>query len=141
NGAELCRQLRLRIPGSVKIFALTAQALPEEREAVLQEGFDGLVMKPFREPEILALLDENIAAAAQEAYGADTEHEDDEIDLSALEKLTFGDKAQLQKILERFVTDNQYDVDLLCSAAQGVDMEQMVLVLHRMAGRTAQIGA
>ncbi|GAA0534197.1 ATP-binding protein [Chitinophaga japonensis] len=142
NGAELCRQLRGRVPEHVKIFALTAQALPEEREAVLQEGFDGLVMKPFREPEILALLDENAAAAALEAYDeTGTDQEDDEIDLSALEKLTFGDKAQLQKILERFVTDNQHDVDLLCSAAQGVDMEQMVLVLHRMAGRTAQVGA
>jgi signal transduction histidine kinase/CheY-like chemotaxis protein/HPt (histidine-containing phosphotransfer) domain-containing protein len=140
NGAELCRRLRTQIPEHVKIFALTAQALPEEREAVLQEGFDGLVMKPFRESEILALLD-NYTLLPEDDYEYDMEQEEDEIDLAALEKLTFGDKAQIQKILERFITDNRNDLELLCAAAKDVDMEQISLLLHRMAGRTAQIGA
>jgi signal transduction histidine kinase/FixJ family two-component response regulator len=141
NGAELCRRLRKQIPEHVKIFALTAQALPEEREAVLQEGFDGLVMKPFRESEILALLDDHTILADEDLYGYDTDQDEDEIDLAALEKLTFGDKELLRKILDRFVTDNRNDLDLLCTAAREVDMEQISLLLHRMAGRTAQIGA
>lgn len=141
NGAELCKRLRKQIPEHVKIFALTAQALPEEREAVLKEGFDGLVMKPFRETEILALLDNHTLQLDEDLYEYDTEQEEDEIDLAALEKLTFGDKALLVQILERFVSDNRHDLDLLCTAAADVDMEQLSLLLHRMAGRTAQIGA
>ncbi|WP_246197647.1 hybrid sensor histidine kinase/response regulator [Chitinophaga agrisoli] len=139
NGAELCHRLRTYIPDDVKIFALTAQALPEEREAVLQAGgFDGLLMKPFREAEILALLDEHYV---DEGGDYEMENEEEDIDLAALEKLTFGDKTQIQKILERFSNDNRYDLDQLCMAAKGEDMEQMMLLLHRMAGRTAQIGA
>ena len=141
NGAELCKRLRKQIPEHVKIFALTAQALPEEREAVLKEGFDGLVMKPFRETEILALLDNHTLLPDEDLYEYDAEQEDDEIDLAALEKLTFGDKALLVQILERFVSDNRHDLDLLGTAAAEVDMEQISLLLHRMAGRTAQIGA
>ena len=142
NGAELCRRLRRYIPETVKIYALTAQALPEEREAVLQEGgFDGLLMKPFRESELLSLLDEQyVPEADNEDYESEPE-EDNEIDLAALEKLTFGDKTMIQKILERFSNDNRYDLDQLCMAAKGEDMEQVSLLLHRMAGRTAQIGA
>jgi signal transduction histidine kinase/DNA-binding response OmpR family regulator len=140
NGAELCKRLRKQIPEHVKIFALTAQALPEEREAVLQEGFDGLVMKPFRETEILALLN-NHTISDEDFYEYDNDQEEDEIDLAALEKLTFGDKDLLRKILDRFVTDNRHDLELLCTAAREVDMEQISLLLHRMAGRTAQIGA
>ncbi|WP_298740566.1 ATP-binding protein [uncultured Chitinophaga sp.] len=141
NGAELCKRLRTQIPEHVKIFALTAQALPEEREAVLQEGFDGLVMKPFRESEILALLDDHTLLQDEDFYDYENEQDEDDIDLAALEKLTFGDKALLQKVLERFVTDNRNDLELLCTAAKEVDMEQISLLLHRMAGRTAQIGA
>ena len=141
NGAELCKRLRKQIPEHVKIFALTAQALPEEREAVLQEGFDGLVMKPFRESEILALLDDHTLVQDEDFYDYDNEQEEDDVDLAALEKLTFGDKELLRKVLDRFVTDNRNDLELLCIAAKEVDMEQISLLLHRMAGRTAQIGA
>jgi signal transduction histidine kinase/CheY-like chemotaxis protein len=141
NGAELCKRLRMQVPEDVKIYALTAQALPEEREAVLQEGFDGLVMKPFRESEILALLNDQPYIDEDDFYEYEGDQEEDEIDLAALVKLTFGDKEQLQKILERFVTDNRHDVELLSTAARDVDMEQISLLLHRMAGRTAQIGA
>jgi signal transduction histidine kinase/CheY-like chemotaxis protein/HPt (histidine-containing phosphotransfer) domain-containing protein len=142
SGAALCRRLRQYIPGHVKIYALTAQALPEEREAVLEEGgFDGLLMKPFRESELLALLDAQYIPADEDIESYENEAADNEIDLAALEKLTFGDKTMIQKILERFSNDNRYDLDQLCMAAKGDDMEQVSLLLHRMAGRTAQIGA
>src|SRR5690606_25819810 len=48
SGKELCALLRKQIPADVKIIALTAQVLPEEREQVLNNGFDALLMKPFR---------------------------------------------------------------------------------------------
>src|SRR5690606_31666598 len=44
NGVELFAQIRKKLPGNVKVIALTAQALPEEREKILQQGFDGLLM-------------------------------------------------------------------------------------------------
>src|SRR5690606_9826147 len=47
NGPELFKQMRKKLPDVVKIVALTAQALPEEREEILNDGFDALLMKPF----------------------------------------------------------------------------------------------
>src|SRR5690606_29264671 len=52
TGKELANIMRKRISESVKIVAFTAQALPEEREKLLSEGFNGLLIKPFREAEL-----------------------------------------------------------------------------------------
>lgn len=140
NGSQLCRELRKKIPAHVKIYALTAQALPEEREAVVQQGFDGLLMKPFREEELLGLLYEQyVPPVGSEEESVETD--DVEINIAALEKMTFGDEAQIRKILERFVTDSGHDLELLCTATRDADTEQVLLLLHRMAGRTAQVGA
>src|SRR3546814_14465172 len=47
SGVELCRRLKERVPAHVKIIALTAQALPDEQDEVLKQGFDGVLMKPL----------------------------------------------------------------------------------------------
>src|SRR3546814_5282215 len=58
SGVELCRRLKERVPAHVKIIALTAQALPDEQEEVLKQGFDGVLLNPFWESELLKLLEE-----------------------------------------------------------------------------------
>src|SRR3546814_9827041 len=63
SGVELCRRLKERVPAHVKIIALTAQALPDEQEEVLNQGVDGVLMIPFRETELLKLLEETERSA------------------------------------------------------------------------------
>ncbi|QEC51351.1 signal transduction histidine kinase [Anseongella ginsenosidimutans] len=135
DGPELCRRLRERIPENVKIFALTAQALPDEQETVLQQGFDGVLMKPFREADLLKLLEgeQTIAPAVQAGEPF--------MDLSSLEAMTFGDKEEIRKILDRFVEDTGKDISQIYHSIELSDKEKLLLLLHRMAGRTAQIGA
>lgn len=135
DGPELCRRMRERIPAAVKIFALTAQALPGEQEAVLQQGFDGVLMKPFREAELLSML--------KDAGGVSPLMPDENfaMDLSSLEAMTFGDKQQIRKILDRFVEDTGNDIRQIYHSIELSDKEKLLLLLHRMAGRTAQIGA
>jgi signal transduction histidine kinase/CheY-like chemotaxis protein len=133
NGAELCRLLRSRIPKHVKIYAVTAQALPEEREIILQQGFDGLLMKPFKEAELISLL---LSESSEPV-----ENPELKIDLSALEKMTFGDKVQLGKILDRFIEDTKDDIQRIQASVSESNIKSLSLLLHRVAGRTAQVGA
>lgn len=62
-------------------------------------------------------------------------------DPSYLEKMTFGDQAQFNKILNRFITDSQHDRLELLECLQTDDIEQVSLLLHRLAGRLGQIGS
>lgn len=144
SGPELCRKLRERIPPEVKIYALTAQALPDEREDVLRQGFDGVLMKPFREAELLELLEkttnEGTARDVSSAAGGDAENIS-LMDLSFLEAMTFGDRDEIRKILDRFVEDTGKDIRQIYHSMELSDREKLLLLLHRMAGRTAQVGA
>lgn len=131
SGTELCLALKKYIPEDVKVIALTAQVLPEEREKVLESGFDGLLMKPFREEQLLALfVNDTISTVSEKDF-----------DTSALEKMTFGDKEQLSKIMKQFAADTLNDKEELAQALAENNKEKASLVVHRIAGRNAQIGA
>ncbi len=131
NGAELCAILRNRIPEEVKIYAITAQALPEERAWILSQGFDGQLMKPFRERELLNLIQ-------SENFHQETENT---WNLDSLQKMTFGDEQQLKRILTLFIEDSENDIRQITVAAKNQDTDQLTLVFHRIAGRTAQMGS
>jgi CheY-like chemotaxis protein len=113
NGIALCKLLRERMGSAIKIFAITAQVLPDEREFLLNNGFDGLVMKPFRENELLAVFSEEIilSAGAEDQHKKETDEEETEekkisLDLGPLRKMTFDDEYQLKNILGRFFLDS-----------------------------------
>lgn len=130
SGRELCQQMRKKIPSHVKIYAMTAQVLPEEQESVLDQGFDGLLLKPFREMDLLDTL-----------HGAEPVLPQADFDTGIVEKMTFGDKELLLKILKRFRDDCQDDRIALRAVMENGEFEESRLIVHRIAGRTAQMGA
>jgi len=131
SGIELCRLLRTRVSADVMIYALTAQALPGERESVLKHGFNGLLMKPFRETDLVNLVTGNKTA--------DTARP--QLNIKAIEKMTFGDPEQTAKILARFAKDSFNDVKEIKAGIAADNVEKLLLLAHRIAGRTAQAGA
>ncbi|RZJ83384.1 MAG: hybrid sensor histidine kinase/response regulator [Chryseobacterium sp.] len=132
SGTELCVAFKNRIPQDVKVIALTAQVLREEREKVLESGFDGLLIKPFKENQLLSLFGEEFIKDSSEEMS---------VDRSVLSKMTFGDKEQLAKILQQFHADTLTDKHELVKAMEQDDKDYASLLVHRIAGRTAQIGA
>jgi signal transduction histidine kinase/DNA-binding response OmpR family regulator len=137
NGITLCGLLRERLGDEVKIFAITAQVLPDEREFLLNNGFDGLVMKPFKEEELLSVF--NQVQYKGEDY--DEDQEEVQLDLTGLKKMTFDDEEQLQRILIRFRADSLNDSGEIQEAMLQNEQAQLRLLMHRVAGRIAQIGA
>lgn len=61
DGLEATRRIRANTTGSeVRIIALTAHALEEERLEILQAGCDDCVRKPYRESEIFDMLSKHL---------------------------------------------------------------------------------
>lgn len=138
NGAELCQRLRQYADKDVKFFVLTAQALPEERKGLLGMGFDGYLMKPFHSNELLELLE----ASSETQPVAKTEPvSQPALDFTMLNEMTFGDESLLREILEQFVKDSKQDVLDLQVHLDKREFEKVHELMHRMAGRTGQIGA
>lgn len=62
DGWELHRQLRGRTElAGVPIIAITALAMPADKERVEKQGFDGYITKPFRIGTLLSELQGSIA--------------------------------------------------------------------------------
>ena len=130
SGLELHRVLKKKLGSKVKFYAITAQVLPDERAAVLSEGFEGIIMKPFRAEDLLAIFKQTKNAG-----------EPMEFDTSFIEKMTLGDQQLLESILNRFKADCEEDSLLLEKSLIADDLASCRLITHRLAGRTAQVGA
>ncbi|MCF2444286.1 ATP-binding protein [Dyadobacter sp. CY345] len=141
NGGELCMRLRKIAPSFVKIYVLTAQALPEEQVKLMEMGFDGILMKPFHSYELLDLLQKNSDTHKILVSKKPSEEASDEPDLSVLQEMTFGDEALLKEILEQFVKDTRYDLDQLRSEIERNNIENIPEIAHKLSGRIGQIGA
>lgn len=147
SGVELCSRMRKQVPADVRIFAMTAQVLPEELNAVLAYGFDGLIMKPFRENDLLAVLArKEESTAGMEVRPADVltplaQSKPVAMDISTIERMTFGDADLLDKILRRYREDCSNDAAELTGYLEAPDLAQARLIVHRIAGRTAQMGS
>lgn len=132
DGMQLNRELKKKIPGTdVNMFAFTAQALPEEQEAILAQGFDGILLKPFKEADLLNLLGIPTEATSQ-ANG---------VSLTSIHQFVHGDEEQANRILRLYISDTLADLMTLQAHYENRESAEVELLAHRIAGRTAQVGA
>ncbi|MBX2967237.1 MAG: response regulator [Cyclobacteriaceae bacterium] len=138
NGVELREKLSALFPEQTQFIALTAHALPNEQKRLKEFGFDTILLKPFREEELLNILGVHTANQANYVKHANTRPAS--FNLSLLEKLTMGDSELLQSVLTQFVADTKKDITEL--AAHRVDANSALAreVVHKLAGRAGQIG-
>ncbi|WP_257656912.1 hybrid sensor histidine kinase/response regulator [Parapedobacter lycopersici] len=131
DGTQLNRELEKKIPADAEVsrFAFTAQALPEEQEEILAQGFDGLLLKPFKEADLLELL---------HIHGKDTPPIKDD---TMMQLLATDDEEQANRFLQLYIADTLSDLSALQAQYEKKDLPGMELLLHRIAGRTAQVGA
>ncbi|HEX7366862.1 MAG TPA: ATP-binding protein [Pelobium sp.] len=127
DGISLFKQIKPKVTANVKFYAITAQVLPAEQKNILDAGFDGIINKPFTEVDLLNVLSEETPIF-------------DNIDAANLRKMTFGDTAQMSKILKRFVSDSLTDIELLNQVLKTYNLADCGLITHRLAGRIGQIG-
>jgi signal transduction histidine kinase/CheY-like chemotaxis protein/HPt (histidine-containing phosphotransfer) domain-containing protein len=133
SGIELCRLLRKSMPVHTHVYALTAQVMPDEHQRVLKGGFNGILTKPFKENDLIALVKKH-------GYVSPAVAEKPVLDIKAIEKMTFGDPALVASILTRFSEDSLNDIDELYAKINEHSAEGVLLLIHRIAGRTAQAG-
>jgi HPt (histidine-containing phosphotransfer) domain-containing protein len=115
--------LRDKISTNVEIIAMTAQVIPSEQGDILNKGFDALLMKPFKKQDLLEMVSDQL-----------------EINLDSLKKMTLDDPVLLDNIIQGFCKDCVEDRGLIFEALRLKDWEAVTLIIHRLAGRIAQIG-
>lgn len=149
SGLEVVKILRANKKFmDLPIIAMTANVFVEEERKIADAGFDGLILKPFKENEIvnkiglmsgltkIPLCRKN-PTENREVIKTDLETED--YDLSFLMKFCMGDRAMMMEVLQDFLNAAKEDVQGLNQALEKSDFGKILEIVHRMSSRLGQM--
>ena len=136
NGIELCHALRKKYSNETIFVALTAHVFSQEKQQLIDEGFNTILSKPFREEELLQVLGLKIQ---EQKVSSDTNYAD--LDFSMLRKVTMGDESLFQSILLQFQEETEIDLQRLHEGLKNPEAQALREIVHKLAGRIGQMGA
>jgi signal transduction histidine kinase/CheY-like chemotaxis protein/HPt (histidine-containing phosphotransfer) domain-containing protein len=130
SGVQLCKALRQKYSKDLKFIALTAHVLPEEKDSLLKQGFDDVLPKPFHESDLLKALGQRVTMKASSITH----------DFAELRKMTMGDEALFNSIMQQFLEESDDDLDILKQELRKNGKVKMREIVHKLAGRFGQMG-
>ena len=136
NGIELCHALRKKYSNETIFVALTAHVFSQEKQQLIDEGFNTIFSKPFREEELLQVLGLKMQ---EQKVSNDTNYAD--LDFSMLRKVTMGDESLFQSILLQFQEETEIDLQRLHEGLKNPEAQVLREIVHKLAGRIGQMGA
>jgi CheY-like chemotaxis protein/HPt (histidine-containing phosphotransfer) domain-containing protein len=143
DGYQVLKQLRqMEEFRKVPIFAMTANVFAKEREKMEEEGFDGLILKPFKEKELVAKLLQYIPlndTGNIVITEADSSGENQKYDLSGIKKFCMGDETLFKEVLEDFYTQTGSDLLSMNRALGLEDYRQIREIAHQLSSRLGQL--
>jgi CheY-like chemotaxis protein len=145
DGLETTRAIRAREQDTmtrVPIVAMTAHAMPGDRERCLAAGMDAYVAKPLRPKELFEIIARlTLPVASTPAMPAVPEEEEDILDGKTLWERVAGDAELLREIIELFLADCPERLLELHQALTHQDCPALARAAHRLKGALGNISA
>jgi len=123
----------------VPIVAMTAHAMPGDRDRCIAAGMDGYVMKPIRADLLFRAIEDTPAAPANAEVFADAASS--LIDLSAANAAVNGDRRLLRQIMEAFLEEGPTLLDRFQTAWNAQRWADARRLAHTLKGSFQTFGA
>jgi CheY-like chemotaxis protein len=148
GGVEACRRIRNGEAGDqhVPIVAMTAHALPRDRDSCYAAGMNGFITKPIQVEQLMAEIDRVVHGAGSSSMAPVPElatapatpgvydH------AGTLERLA-GDADLLKEVAQIYVATAQGHIDAIASAIERRDAEKIYREAHALKGASATFEA
>jgi two-component system sensor histidine kinase/response regulator len=134
DGFEAARRIRQSLGSAVPIVAMTADAMPADRERCLSEGMNDYLAKPVQLGDLSAMLAKWLRPAAGDPR-VPAFHPGD-----FLERL-MGDRALAGSILKSFLQDASSQLNRLEAYLQQGDAAGLRAQAHNLKGAAATVSA
>lgn len=133
----------------IPILAITANVFAKEKEDLLKEGFDQIILKPFTEAELIGKITASLRPAVRKVplplvdspdtpaagLGGTTSR----YDLSEIKKFCMGDEELFKDILEGFYTQTGLDLIRINKASDEKDYQKVQAIAHQLSSRLGQL--
>jgi HPt (histidine-containing phosphotransfer) domain-containing protein len=126
----------------VPIVAMTAHAMPGEKERCLSYGMNDYISKPVKENELYNVL-KQYAIQVQSVSAkpsASPATQSSLIDLAYLKELSMGDSAFEREIIKQFIIQVPQELEDLSQAIEEQDRQKMKSIAHGMKSSVAYVG-
>jgi HPt (histidine-containing phosphotransfer) domain-containing protein len=141
DGLDASRRICERWPPESRphIIAMTANALPEDREACFAAGMNDYVAKPIRAEELAAALKRVRPFRNRDARSGESETS---LEAAALQNLRdLGGAEFLAEVVDVFLADAPALITSLRSSLEGQDTEELRRAAHTLKSNGATLGA
>jgi signal transduction histidine kinase/FixJ family two-component response regulator len=142
SGFDVVKSLR-NFPGfkNLPLLAMTANVFVEEKERLVAEGFDELILKPFQEKKLISVLGnffpERLKVSDQELDQAEITAE--VVNLSDLDKFCMGDQELLADIIRDLIRETETDLQKITRARLNDRWSEILEICHQLGSRLGQI--
>jgi len=159
DGFEATREIRSRsgADADIPIIAVTADAMREDRERCIGYGMNDYISKPYKEEDILRLIDHWTHSSPDKALkqrssteSSKVESSNDNIasieadqkifDFDALSRRLMGDDELIQTVTEAFLSDMPQQIAALKLAIVDDHPAQAATLAHGIKGSSANVG-
>jgi CheY-like chemotaxis protein/HPt (histidine-containing phosphotransfer) domain-containing protein len=155
NGFQATREIRLlrdEVLSSVPIVAMTANAMPGDRERCLEAGMNDYLSKPVQSKDLARMVERwtrEAEAAAPRPLTTETDMRDDGDDrvldpemIDALRALGGEDDPGLFKeLVELFLQDTPQRIGEIVAALESDDAQRLERAAHALKSSSANLGA
>lgn len=143
SGFDVVKAIR-SYPGykNLPVLAMTANVFVEEKEKMMQEGFNELLFKPFQEKALVARLSRIFPDRGTKGQPMDPEVNTDQhelFDLKDMRRFCMGDEDLLMDILKDLIKDTQKDMSKLKKARLNDRWDEVLEICHQLGSRLGQI--
>lgn len=143
SGFDVIKSLR-KYPQfkSLPVIAMTANVFVEDREKMLQHGFNDLIFKPFQEKALLGCLSaffpDRISIITPVSQGKALKSTS-LFQLKDLRRFCMGDEALLEEIVKEMILQTRNDMVKLKIARLNDRWEEVLEICHQLGSRLGQI--
>jgi PAS domain S-box-containing protein len=141
DGLDATRRIRERWPPESRphIIAMTANALPEDRDACFAAGMNDYVAKPIRADELATALKRSRPLPNPEADSGESEIS---LDAAALQNLRdLGGAEFVTEVVDVFLSDAPALITSLSESLERQDAEELRRAAHTLKANGATLGA
>jgi signal transduction histidine kinase/CheY-like chemotaxis protein/HPt (histidine-containing phosphotransfer) domain-containing protein len=143
SGFDVAKAIRsFSLYKRLPLVAMTANVFVEEKERLFAEGFDGLILKPFQESSLVAVLGDFFPERFDAAISASVTYPLDENELFSLvdmDKFCMGDQELLTDIIRDLIRDTETDLQKITRARLNDRWSEILEICHQLGSRLGQI--